>query len=183
MAKKSVFLPKTDTLMDGIINRTSHVVRLVYLSMPAILSMAFIIAVFGCIFRKSWSIELLGNTLLISGAVLIASGVVISSKTKKFLLTIRNQERDSPTYYLRYTNMLRFAIHAIDLHNNGWSLLKIKSLYLKQLSKITTPGGVRSYLTQARAADMIIQSSNRAEAGTFLIVLGTILLMIHSFNI
>lgn len=115
-------------------------------------------------------LELLGNSVLVIGALTIANGVLLSNLERDVLFKSKNQKT---RYYATQESLLRVQIELMELKQGDTTELK-KELdeYIKR-----NPSSIRfSYL-----ASVLIRASDLAEAGTILVVTGTLLLALMVF--
>ncbi|WP_446326738.1 hypothetical protein [Burkholderia pseudomallei] len=124
--------------------------------------------------------DLLANLVIISGALLIANGAVLSRRKRKALYDLINQEEQTPTRAIREREFLEFKLEVMEnLYSQSASLHSEKrEQMLGEIENLRRridglPKDSRQ-LAQKYLASVVIDASDNTEAGTLLIVIGTL---------
>lgn len=142
--------------------RRWHIIE-VSLALSALAAIGCLIT-FICTENILW-LELLANSILVIGALTIANGVLLPDRERDVLFESKNK---NVRYYATQESLLKIQIELMELKQGDTTELK------KELAEHIDqrPSSIRvSYL-----AGVLIRASDWAEAGTILVVAGTLLL-------
>jgi hypothetical protein len=124
--------------------------------------------------------DLLANLVIISGALLIANGAVLSRKKRNVLYDLIHREEQAPTRTIKEREFLEFKLEIMEnLYSQSGSLHSGKRKQMldemegirKRIDKLPKDS---KQLAQKYLASVVIDASDNTEAGTLLIVIGTL---------
>lgn len=179
--ERSAFEPTYSTFTEHMWNWLRVSFSFFYLTLPVLIPVSLILAfinVFAKVIPKP--VDLVGNLMILSGAIFVASGVVLNRKARFFFLTVKNQESENPTRFMRKTDTLRMLRRLLRHLTRGARPESVRRAYIRSLWRLHTRGEFRYIITQKFLSQLFIDSSDRAEIGTFLMVTGTIIVMLAS---
>lgn len=117
--------------------------------------------------------KIFGNSLLISGALLIGSGAVLNKRDRAWLTGLVAQEKHKKRIALTRVK-LRESTVAQDIARYNRRIARLEALLDSKIN---------SSFSQKDLATLIIDTSNTSFAGTTLIVLGTVFLVLTDLHI
>jgi hypothetical protein len=179
--ERNLFEPTYSTFTEGLGKWLRQISSAVYLTLPVMIPACICLAIvniFVKVVPKPY--DALGNLLILSGVTFVASGVVLNRQARHLLLTVRNQEAVSKTQFVRKTDVLKIMRRLLMHLKRGARPDAILKAYYRTLRRLHTPGDFRFVITQNFLSRLLIDSSDRAEIGTLLMVVGTITVMVAS---
>jgi hypothetical protein len=124
------------------------------------------------------------NLLVICGALLVASGAVISRDMRNRIGVVMDEQETHPEIPLTERNMLILKLELMKAMHDRYTPLGPIEAQAQQdeiqdiLTKIKSVGKPSSRLSQFDIANVIREASDNSEAGTILIVIGTLILIL-----
>lgn len=125
--------------------------------------------------------EILGDLIIIAGALLIARGVVLSKERRAWHFSFRDEQNKSPTIYVDLEAVKVQQLWLVRQLISGTPPAQIEATLLNELSAAgynvavsppEAPSAKR--LRPLDVSDALLESSEYGESGTLLVVIGTI---------
>jgi hypothetical protein len=125
--------------------------------------------------------EILGDLVIIAGALLIARGVVLSKERRAWHFSFRDEQKKSPTVYVDLDAVKLQQLWLVRQLISGKPYAQIEATLLNELSTAgynvaVSPPEAPSVkrLRPLDISDALLEASEYGEAGTLLVVIGTV---------